>query len=108
MEPITSHDPTPTDMCAPTGIGAAIVRCFLTAGAHVVMADVEEGAARELADELGERAIAMHCDVTCAPQLRDAAALHLAPFTCWLPLRSVLTRCRDPLSTGAKPAVLRP
>jgi len=51
---------------AVAGIGAAIVRRFLDAGARVVIADLDEAAARKAAEALGERAVAMHCDVTCA------------------------------------------
>ena len=55
--------------CAIAGIGAAIVRRFVDAGAHVVIADLDEAAAHKAAESLGERAVAMHCDVTCAPPL---------------------------------------
>ena len=55
--------------CAVAGIGAAIVRRFLDAGARVVIADLDEAAAHESAKALGERAVAMHCDVTCAAPL---------------------------------------
>ena len=47
------------------GIGAAIVRRFRSAGCRVVIADLDEQAARAVAEELGEHALAMRCDVTC-------------------------------------------
>jgi NAD(P)-dependent dehydrogenase (short-subunit alcohol dehydrogenase family) len=51
------------------GIGAAIVRRFSSAGCRVVIADIDEHAAHALAKELGNDAVAMHCDVTCASVL---------------------------------------
>lgn len=47
-----------------SGIGAAVVRGFHDAGAGVVIADVQDRAGRELAAELGERAIFCHTDVS--------------------------------------------
>ncbi|HEX7564361.1 MAG TPA: SDR family NAD(P)-dependent oxidoreductase, partial [Bradyrhizobium sp.] len=44
------------------GIGAAIVRSFAAAGAHVVIADLDLAAATELAGQVG--AVAVKLDVT--------------------------------------------
>jgi len=52
---------------AATGIGASIAAVLAAAGAHVVLADIDEvGAARQSADlrELGHRADAIYLDVT--------------------------------------------
>jgi len=46
------------------GIGAAIARSLVAEGARVVIADVLDGEAKGLAEELGERAMFAHLDVT--------------------------------------------
>lgn len=46
------------------GMGAAEVRLFAAAGAHVVIADLQEEQGRALAEELGERARFVHMDVS--------------------------------------------
>jgi 3alpha(or 20beta)-hydroxysteroid dehydrogenase len=46
------------------GIGAAIARSLVVEGARVVIADVLDGEAKGLAEELGERAMSAHLDVT--------------------------------------------
>jgi 3alpha(or 20beta)-hydroxysteroid dehydrogenase len=48
---------------ASRGVGAATSRAFVAEGATVVVADIVDERAEALADELGERAIAAHCDV---------------------------------------------
>ncbi|ETD31371.1 oxidoreductase [Williamsia sp. D3] len=50
------------------GIGAAIARRFAAQGARVAIADIDEGAAKDLADEIGDNAVGLAVDV------RDAAA----------------------------------
>ena len=48
------------------GIGAATVRRFAEQGAAAVIADLDDGPARELAGNIeraGGRALAVHCDV---------------------------------------------
>jgi len=47
-----------------SGIGAATVRRFHSEGAFVFIADVQDSLAHALADDLGDRATAVHCDVT--------------------------------------------
>src|SRR3954462_2506850 len=46
------------------GIGNAIARTFVEHGARVVVADLDPERTREAADELGEAAVAVTCDVT--------------------------------------------
>ncbi|TWG96344.1 NAD(P)-dependent dehydrogenase (short-subunit alcohol dehydrogenase family) [Nocardioides sp. J9] len=55
-----------------SGIGAATIRRFHAEGASVVIADVQEVAGKELATELGERAIFVRTDVSVE---EDVAAL---------------------------------
>jgi NAD(P)-dependent dehydrogenase (short-subunit alcohol dehydrogenase family) len=55
------------------GIGLATARAFAAAGAAVVVADINEEAARDAADQLvisGRRAIAVGCDVAEEAQVR--------------------------------------
>lgn len=47
-----------------SGLGEATVRALVARGAQVAIADVNDEKANALADELGEAAIALHCDVT--------------------------------------------
>ena len=46
------------------GIGAATAQVLARDGASVAVCDLDEGPAREVADQLGERAIAVACDVS--------------------------------------------
>lgn len=48
---------------AAQGLGEAIARALHARGAHVVVADVNDGGTREVASSLGERAEAVACDV---------------------------------------------
>jgi NAD(P)-dependent dehydrogenase (short-subunit alcohol dehydrogenase family) len=56
------------------GLGAAIGRELTGAGAAVVVADVAEDRARELADELGPRASALALDVADPSSITDGVA----------------------------------
>lgn len=47
-----------------SGFGAGIVRKFLIEGARVAIADINAGAAKDLASELGDRAFAVAVDVS--------------------------------------------
>lgn len=49
---------------AASGFGAGIARAFAREGAHVVLADLNEAGASEVARQCGGRSMAMHCDVT--------------------------------------------
>ena len=48
---------------ASRGVGAATSRAFVAEGATVVVADIVDERAQALADELGDHAVAAHCDV---------------------------------------------
>lgn len=48
---------------AGSGIGEAVARKFVAEGARVVVADIDEDAARRVADELGDSAIPLRLDV---------------------------------------------
>ena len=60
------------------GIGTATARRFASEGARLVLADVDGGAIRKLADELGAEAV--QADVTRAS---DIAAMIDAPYRRW-------------------------
>jgi NAD(P)-dependent dehydrogenase (short-subunit alcohol dehydrogenase family) len=55
-------------------IGAATARAFAAAGAEVALLDVNEAAAREKADAIGDDALAVACDVTHEASVRAAFA----------------------------------
>jgi 3-oxoacyl-[acyl-carrier protein] reductase len=54
------------------GIGAATAQLLHSEGASVAVCDMDEGPAREVADPLGERALAVACDVTQRDQVEAA------------------------------------
>ena len=49
---------------AASGFGAGAARRFIEEGAKVVMGDIQDDAGQALADELGDAAVYVHCDVT--------------------------------------------
>jgi rhamnose utilization protein RhaD (predicted bifunctional aldolase and dehydrogenase)/NAD(P)-dependent dehydrogenase (short-subunit alcohol dehydrogenase family) len=53
-------------------IGAATARAFAAAGAEVALLDLDEGAARAAARQIGGAALAVPCDVTNAGSVRAA------------------------------------
>ncbi|HLT66288.1 MAG TPA: SDR family oxidoreductase [Microbacterium sp.] len=55
-----------------TGLGSEFVRELVSQGAYVGFLDIDDAAGAALAEELGERAMFVHCDV------RDIAALEAA------------------------------
>lgn len=57
---------------ASRGIGAAAARAFAEAGANVVLCARDASALADLAGEIGERALAVPCDVTRAIQIGTA------------------------------------
>lgn len=64
------------------GIGAAIARVMAGLGAHVVVSDIDDTAARQIANEIGDKAIALAGDVSREDQV-DAlvkAAEHWRPL----------------------------
>jgi NAD(P)-dependent dehydrogenase (short-subunit alcohol dehydrogenase family) len=67
---------------AANGIGAACARLFAGSGAKVALWDVDEGAARALAREIGTEstALAMRCDVSRRADVDAALRATLAAF----------------------------
>lgn len=66
-----------------SGIGRAICLSLAEAGAHVAVADIEEEAARKVAEEvsgLNVRSIAVHCDVADRASVEDLAERAFAEF----------------------------
>jgi len=59
---------------AARGIGRAFAEAYLREGARVAIADIDIARARETADELGERAIAVEMDVTKQASIDAAVA----------------------------------
>ncbi len=55
-----------------SGLGEATARRLHADGAHVIVADVNEGRGAALVGELAERARFVHADVTVAEQVQDA------------------------------------
>src|SRR6267154_6505555 len=62
------------------GIGAAAARLFVAEGARVVIADVSDTPGRQLAEELGERAVFQKLDVTQEASWASTVELALARF----------------------------
>ena len=60
---ISDHSSSPTQGGA-SGIGAAYVRALANAGAYVVIADLNEDAAKKIQQEFPETTAAIHSDVT--------------------------------------------
>jgi len=65
---------------AASGFGAEIARRFVAEGAQVVIADINESAARDLASELGERALGVHCDVSSGEAVSELVAQTCSVF----------------------------
>ncbi len=64
----------------PRGIGRATARLFAQHGAHVAILDLDEGASRSAAAELGPDHRGFACDVTDAESCREAARRVLDAF----------------------------
>ncbi len=62
------------------GFGEGIARLFVAEGARVLIADLDEAKARQLADELGPNARAVACDVAKAADVNAAVAACVAAF----------------------------
>ena len=62
------------------GFGEGIARLFVAEGARVLIADLDEGKARKLAEELGPRARAVACDVSKAADVNAAVAACVKAF----------------------------
>ncbi len=65
---------------AASGFGAEIARLYATEGARVVIADINEAGAQEVAASIGPQARAVRCDVTRRVDIDAAVALALSAF----------------------------
>jgi 3-oxoacyl-[acyl-carrier protein] reductase len=65
---------------AGSGFGAGIARTFAREGARVVIADINENAARDVAGTIGQNAIALRADVSRRSDVEDAVQAALAGF----------------------------
>jgi NAD(P)-dependent dehydrogenase (short-subunit alcohol dehydrogenase family) len=77
---------------AASGIGRGIARAFAAKGCHVVVADVDDAGAAELAREVegrGVRSLAVRCDVT------DPAALEAVAERAWGHFGAVDVLCNN-------------
>lgn len=63
-----------------SGFGAGIVRKFVAEGAKVMIADINEAAAQNLADEIGDQTIAQAVDVANGASVQAMADAALATF----------------------------
>lgn len=63
-----------------SGIGREIARSFIAAGAHVVVADIDEVRAKIVAEELGDRSRAVSCDVSDPASVEGAIAVAVQEF----------------------------
>jgi NAD(P)-dependent dehydrogenase (short-subunit alcohol dehydrogenase family) len=59
---------------ASSGLGEAVARHLVAAGARVVLADVNDEAGEQLASELGDNAFFVHTDITDEAQVSSAIA----------------------------------
>jgi 3-oxoacyl-[acyl-carrier protein] reductase len=62
------------------GIGAATAEVFAREGASVAVCDMDEGPAREVAEPLGEKGLALACDVTRREQVEGAVRRAVEAF----------------------------
>jgi 3-oxoacyl-[acyl-carrier protein] reductase len=65
---------------AASGFGAEMARHFAAQGARVLIADIQEGPAREVASGIGAQAVALRCDVTVRADVDAAVAQARAQF----------------------------
>ncbi len=65
---------------ASRGIGAAAARAFAAEGANVVLVARSVGAINALANEIGEKALAVPCDISDYQQVEDAAQAAFTKF----------------------------
>ncbi len=63
-----------------SGLGEATTRALVERGARVAIADVNDEKANALAAELGDAAIAVHCDVTSEEEVQAAVGAAVEAF----------------------------
>ena len=63
-----------------SGLGEATTRALVQRGARVAIADVNDDKANALAAELGDSAIAVHCDVTSEEETQAAVTAAVDAF----------------------------
>jgi NAD(P)-dependent dehydrogenase (short-subunit alcohol dehydrogenase family) len=63
-----------------SGLGEATTRALVERGARVAIADVNDEKAAALADELGDAALAVHCDVTSEEEIKAAVDTAVEAF----------------------------
>ena len=66
---------------AASGFGAAAARRFVEEGARVVLGDIQEDAGRAVAEELGETAVFVRCDVTVEDDVARLVDTAVAKFS---------------------------
>ncbi len=62
------------------GLGLAIATLFVQRGASVALSDIDEAAVDAAAEELGDKAIALPCDVTSATSVQGAIDATVGAF----------------------------
>lgn len=68
---------------AASGIGRSTALAFARLGAHIVVADIDDGGMEEIRheiEELGRRALTVHCDVTQDSSVKRLAAQTISTF----------------------------
>lgn len=65
---------------AASGFGRSIAEAYIREGARVAIVDLNEEGARRVADELGDNAIALRCDVSRAEDVEAAVAATMEAF----------------------------
>jgi 3-oxoacyl-[acyl-carrier protein] reductase len=65
---------------AASGFGRGIAEAYIREGARVAIVDLDEEGARRVADELGDKAIALRCDVSRAEDVEAAVAATMEAF----------------------------
>ena len=63
-----------------SGLGEATARALVDRGAKVAIADVNDEKAEALAGELGDSALALHCDVTSEDEVKEAVDAAVEAF----------------------------
>lgn len=62
------------------GIGRGMARLFHQEGGNVVVSDINEANVKTVANQLGDRALALKCDVTCEKDIADSVEAAVREF----------------------------